>query len=465
MKTRWSAWLSKLALSWAPVVLALPGVVHAQFLSATTPVEQQYVDLIEQGQDSDGLTAPTLIEPLTALGLQYYQRKDYDLAATMFGRARQITRVNEGFNTPQEIPLLEHLIRTEEARRNFTEAWRHEQTLLQLAQQHVGELASLPVFRDAARRRLDLRQQYLNGVHPPQIELGCYYGWSLYFSTLRVRGVMTEPTPEKLKNCSAGERDTVSAALLVEARHYQLLALEALLQNNRYASEETWELLTDMLWTSEVILRKLPLFDDKPLQTTMARLLNYAATDEASAVRRAQILLQLTDMKVTRARQLGSHVDHDKVLTNYELAYDELQRASPDQTTLAATFAPSVPIALPSYLPNPLTLVTAANAVGYIDVAFDITDQGRGKHITIVAASDGVGRTAERDLKLLIERSSFRPQVRDGEVLNSAPVAIRYYLDANARGLDLDMLASGSVMPPTAMQDVAGLGINDETGK
>lgn len=435
MKTGWSAYLSRLTLvSLASLALmAVTDRVQAQLLSATTtPAEQQYIDLIEQRQDSEGLTDPTLIEPLAALGEQYYQRKQFDYAAKAFAQARQIIRVNDGFDTTREIALLDSLIYTERARGNFADAWRYEQTLLQLAEKRVGSLESLSVFRNAAARRLDLRLNYLDGAHPPEIELGCYYGWSLFMSSLRVHGVMTSSTPIALRNCNAGERDTVSAALLIEARRYQMLGIETLLQNDAYASDDMWQIFTDMLWTSEVLQRKLLLFDDRPLQTMMTRLLTYEGSDPSIAVRRAQMLLQLADMKVVRARQADSYARYDEVLASYAQVYDVLRNVGVDATTLAAEFTPAVPVVLPSYMPNPLTAYAANNAGNYIDASFDVTNKGKSRRIKIMAVSEGTSRSEVRALKQLIERSSFRPALPEGSAPPTASFVIRYYVDAGA---------------------------------
>src|SRR5690606_1306110 len=85
--------------------------------------ELQYLELIEQRQDAGGLTAPDLVEPLSALGDLYFSQRDFDKAFDAYASARQVMRVNDGFDTLPEMPLIAKLTQTEEARGRFKEAW------------------------------------------------------------------------------------------------------------------------------------------------------------------------------------------------------------------------------------------------------------------------------------------------------------------------------------------------------
>jgi hypothetical protein len=426
-----STLIAKVPISWVAAMLVLPGSVLAQALSLTeTPTDEtQYLAFIEQEQDDAGLTSPELIEPLTALAQQYYARQDYELAAEAFARARQILRVNDGFDTVAELPLLVQLVRTEEARGNPVEAWELEQTLLALAQQHVGEIETFPIFRDVADKRLALRRRYLQGDRFPELELGCYYGKDAQITAMVRRGERFNVTEKRVGNCSAGERDTVNVALLLEARSYQVLALEALLQSERYASPEFWEALLEILRTSDSIQRRLPLFNDAELGGLLARLLSYEAADSASRIRRAHVLIQLADMNVARTRQADRYVGYDAVLEQYAQAYAALVNEGVSAAELEAIFAPAVPVVVPTFFDNSLTMTTAeTEASDYIDVAFEITRQGKSRRMEVLATSANVERAHRRELAQLIDQSSFRPRMVDGRIADSARVVMRYYL-------------------------------------
>src|SRR5690606_32432853 len=109
------------------------------------------------------------------LGLLYLERRDYDRAAETLARARGVMRAAAGFDTLPEIALIAQQVRVEEARGDFAAAWELEQVMLAVAKRHVGELATVPVFRNIARKRREILERYHNGEYPPQIVLGCYY--------------------------------------------------------------------------------------------------------------------------------------------------------------------------------------------------------------------------------------------------------------------------------------------------
>jgi hypothetical protein len=75
-----------------------------------------------------------------------------------------------------------------------------------------------------------------------------------------------------------------------------------------------------------------------------------------------------------------------------------------------------------------LAAADASNAVGYIDVAFEITSHGRGEQIRIIDATADVPRSARKQLIRVIETSSFRPRVSNGEIADTSPVVVRYYV-------------------------------------
>ena len=83
------------------------------------------------------------------------------------------------------------------------------------------------------------------------------------------------------------------------------------------------------------------------------------------------------------------------------------------------------------YTLAPDTFASAATVESsrYIDVSFDVTKHGRGERIEILETSEGATRAEEQDLIRFIEqRTSFRPRFVDGELADSAPVVVRYYL-------------------------------------
>lgn len=395
---------------------------------ATATAESPYLALINDLQDQGGLTAPELIEPLTQLGMQYLEQGDYERAAETFAQARQVLRVNNGFDTLDELPLLENHARAAEAGGNYVESWEVEQTMLALAERHVGRMEAVPYLREAAERRLELRRRYVNGERLPQIELGCYYGRRGVIQAMVQRGVLVRAWPDSRANCSAGERDTVNVSLLIEARIYQMQAIEAFLQNDRHGDPELIEVLDEILRTSDSLQRRLPLFNDSALALLMARLIAHEGDEPAERIQRAEVMLRLADMNVVRTRQADRYIGYDNVIQQYEQAYAMLRDENLSQEELAAIFTPDKPLMLPAFFTSPLDTVSDEEAVGYIDVSFEVTERGRARKIDVTAMSSTVDRRTRRELERVISLGSFRPRVIDGVVADAAPVSLRYYV-------------------------------------
>jgi hypothetical protein len=387
--------------------------------------QEQYLALIEQRQDAGGLTAPDLVEPLEALGDLYFSQEDYDKAFEAYADARQVMRVNDGFDTLPELPLIVKIVRAEEARGRVAEAWELEEALVTLAERNAGRIETLSIFQMLAAKRLAIWQLYNDGLIPPQIELGCYYNRRDFNASMGAM-LITNDNRDTRERCTAGDRLVAQLALLIEARSYQMRALDALLQNGEYASEAFREQFTQMLDTSYRVMRRARSYVDAPLADMMVRLLSYEPNDAAERVRRAHILVQLADMNVMRARQLDRYVGFDAVQQQYEQAYAALQQEGIAGAELQAIFAPPMPVTLPSFASNPLA-TDEAGIAGFIDVSFEITRQGKTRRVAVGQASANVERAQRRALERTISLATFRPRLVDGQLADNAPVALRYY--------------------------------------
>jgi hypothetical protein len=88
-----------------------------------------------------------------------------------------------------------------------------------------------------------------------------------------------------------------------------------------------------------------------------------------------------------------------------------------------------MPIVLPAFAANPLISNETSQSTGYIDVSFVITEDGKSKQIEILDTTTDVPRTVARDFVRTIKYSRFRPRMTDGRFAESAPIALRYYLN------------------------------------
>src|SRR5690606_35042634 len=107
----------------------------------------------------------------------------------------------------------------------------------------------------------------------------------------------------------------------------------------------------------------------------LIRLLSYEVRSGAPAAARARALAELADwhlygVPASRRRFAGL----DLVYALYKGTYDDLQKSGDAEAT-RRLFAPTLPVTLPTYEPNPFVTVTTESP-RYIDASFDITNYG-----------------------------------------------------------------------------------------
>jgi hypothetical protein len=403
----------------------------AQEVIDTQPTTaQQYQQVIEVLEEEGRANDAALVEPLTALSQFHLEQEEYELAAEGFARARGIVRVNHGISSMQEIELLSWEVRAHEAANNLTTAWELEQNMLMMLRDFTGVPATYPIYSELAAKRLDVLQRYRAGDYPPQIVLGCYYGKARDSDAVELGDTLHIITTESEGHCAAGNRNTVLITLLREARNYQALAIEALLQDRRYASAELMQLMTDFLRSSDRLRSLMPQYGDSFLSLVLNRVIAYPATDPASMRQKAMLLIQLADLNVRRGYGSSRPAGFDNVLTQYQLAYTQLENAGLKQEELDAIFSPTIPIMLPAFDSNPLLPSEGTSSDSYIDVAFNVTRYGRGRDVEIVGASEKIKRGDRRELTRLIKENTFRPRMTNGEFADSTAATVRYYLQA-----------------------------------
>jgi hypothetical protein len=170
------------------------------------------------------------------------------------------------------------------------------------------------------------------------------------------------------------------------------------------------------------------------------RLVYYEVRSEAPAAARASAYAELGDWYLRAEHFSGcwgyqncgrrsKFSRNDSIaLTLYEQAFAELRQGDNAAESTAEIFAPELPVTLPTHTPN---LLASTESSRFIDVAFAITKYGESEQIEILDSSENAKRLEERALIRLIKYASFRPRVVDGELADSAPVVVRYYLREN----------------------------------
>jgi hypothetical protein len=398
------------------VVAAAPCAVAQPALEvSTSDPETQLLEQLREIEAQGGPNTAEMIAPLTGLALIHQENGDHELALAMIEQARGVVSVNHGLYSLEELPLLRMAVQSEEARGNAARAWDLEQELLSIAARYPDDLRTYSVHREVAGKRADILEDYRAGGFPPQIILGCYYG---------------------AQSCRAGSRGVVIWKLRGEISRYYSVAAYTLLQNDP-SSDELRAFLAEVL----------PVAHRNDISVDVAavfhRLLEQESANPVSPRGRPDVLIQIADWNVTGLHRLSSiplseratraptrALTHEEFpLEQYGLAYEELKKAGIDQASIDTIFAPSMPVVLPAFLPNPLAS-EAAGATGYIDVAFDVTRHGYAENVEVLGATKSVIRRVEKELVSLIEESPFRPRTTNGEFAERSRVEIRYYVKA-----------------------------------
>lgn len=449
------------------------GALVAQPAPAATDPQSQLVEQIDALRTASGSTAPELIAPLHILGLLYQETDQHALAIVALEEARYVTRVHSGLSSVDEALLLRQQIRSEDALGNAARAWGLEHDMLTIARKHIDDIRMVPIFRALADDRTEVLSKVRAGEYPPELYLGCYYGGT----HPRYDDPRDEQRPaDAVDSCRFGTRDAVILKLREEILMYYADAIEAIVNNGDYGSEELRGLEKQALrvgfpadylvlpsvgnamlgntrfvgvrsrCTNATLDELLAL----PLQgscleavvreqghvlanvgswVSLVRLIAYEIRSAASAADRAHAFVELADWHLLSTPADRRHFEKstDTALEIYRRAYGEVQR---DDEARAALFSPELPATLPAYEPNPFASAAAGTSSRHIDVSFDVTKYGRAERIEILETSSGATRAEERDLLHLIESTSFRPRFVDGKLAVAARVPLRYHLSS-----------------------------------
>lgn len=433
--------------------LAMPCDVSSQpeFEIAPNDTQQEAIGTIQEIELRDGPNSADLIEPLTALGLYYEVEGDQIAALAAFQRAREVVRINYGFQTVQEALVIQRLVSAEEARGNVEAAWSLEQELLDLvwpshdtrgSEEYPSDLQAVPILDEIADRRMEVLDRYRAGEFPPQIVLGCYYDRAYR------------------EHCTSGSRSQMTNAIAAEANWYRAAAIRDILVNERYSSNElrelelkslssgrNWSICPDMtvqeLLEIELVDSCLdPIIRRRRTATTpgavfanvggeaaLMRLLIYEVRSGAPTLRQVDALVRLADWQIRYPFALGSGSSRygNSALELYEYAY-RLLRENADSPEIAnQLFSPETPVVLETFFADQLSFEEVSAFSGYIDVAFDITKFGHAVAIEVLGATANVSRKSKRDLIRLIDHSAFRPRLTEGEFADTSRVVARYY--------------------------------------
>jgi len=417
---------SLLAAALAIVTLAASSSVLPQPLLdlSSGNAELEIVDRLAQIEAQHGPRSSELIAPLRTLALLYQERGENALAAAAVDRAWELVRINHGVQSLDQADLIRQRIEIANGHGDLMEAWNLEQALLVLARRHSDDARTVGILHRIADERMSVLERYVDGEFPPQIVLGCYYAGA---------GDDTIPaaSDSRFGECTQGFRGVAIRSILWEAQMLYSDAIKAAIANDLYSSDELRELEMKLVRSSFLYGAMYEDGRDYLLgRESLRRLAAYDAAVSAPLLAQIEALIRIADWDIlfSRSRNL-----QDAALATYELAYRRLMRSGENEAAIEAAiadlFSPETPVVLPTFLPNPFASADAKPSGEYVDIAFEVTREGKGRNVDIRGGSAETTRAVARHVNQLIRRSRFRPRLVDGRFADS-PILLRYYLPA-----------------------------------
>jgi hypothetical protein len=357
-----------------------------------------------------GPNSANLIDLLSALASVYQSAGHDALAAEANQRALEIVRRTHGLHSLEQARFLQGLIANARSIGAFWSAWSYEQELLMLAERRPDDLRTAEILHDTAEGRMDVLRRYEAGEFPTEIVLGCYY----------------EPPEDSVqarldlfRDCYSGSRRFVRNRLLREAEAFYGHSMSIVLENDQCSTAELSERLMELARFSYLSdnaslgmhsLEYLYACQAMNLETWMAGMETY---------------VQIADWELLHS---NSRNDSERALEKYYEAYESLMEQGMPQAFIEQLFSSATPIVLPAFLPNPLASEDPSGSVGYIDLAFEITEYGKGRNVQVLSSTQNSTRADERRLIELVLRNRFRPRLTNGNFADSDQIVVRHYL-------------------------------------
>ena len=187
-----------------------------------------------------------------------------------------------------------------------------------------------------------------------------------------------------------------------------------MLRRQQERSSDELNELEDKLFRNSYLLR-----DYQTGRRSLVRLIYDDAANAEPTLSRIDRLVQLADWDLLYDQRMLA-------FDLYEKAHAYLTRHDLAQASIDEFFAPATPIPLPTFQPNLLAPDRAEGATGYVDVVFDVSRYGRTSRIRVLDSN--ASNAVQNRLTRWIVANRFRPRVADGEVVDTARIVARAYV-------------------------------------
>ncbi len=405
----------------------------------------QFQESILQFELDGGVYDFRLSELYLGLGNTYRQIGEYQLAIDAYNEALQLSRINGGLFTEDQLPIVEELVDS---------------------YLNLGDIASANLNQEYL---LYIKQKIYGAAHPIILaDLLEYADWNLHASgfnmgyrpNLQSLHFRTESFSELNYKQSEKTEDSLAAASFAYTQALNLQhELEAQFNENP-SSAETLELKNrlgfpdedyDISETEQKLAYTYFLqyqFDQNNLavnsfgeaptsyflgsysngREALERRYAYLQETNSPAINIIQALLDIADWFLVFERWSSAE-------ELYIQAFNLMADNGIDRVKGLAY--PDLPLSIPSFLSSPYTRESnrlspeeVLQYEGYIDVSFSLTRFARPVRIRIISSSEGTNEATERALFNKIRYSTFRLQLEDQSAYSDNSYLVRYYYTA-----------------------------------
>jgi hypothetical protein len=370
-----------------------------------------YLQSVQSAEVGGGVYSPDLVEPLQDIGRAYQAEEKHLQAMDYFRRALHLSRVNEGLNSPNQLPLLTYMIDSHLAMGQLYDV-DYKQNYRFRVQQKIyqpGDPAMTEAITEYAEWQ---RQAYLDG-----------FSGNTYRRVVDMYDVYTRVIAE------IEATDPNNAALIPHL--YQRMQAEYLLSEYQGEKEPEFQFNVSSSMEAGFALSTDPAID----RFQFLRNFNYrnGLKTLARIVRLEEQQEDPDPMGLARAKiaQGDWYLWWDsraRAIQSYQAAWAILANDGSDLTNPEALF--SQPVELPeSPVFHPGSITAQAEQRALATVLFNVTRSGQVRKIEIVEQDPPGDMGARVTLFNMMRDMRFRPILREGEVVGADSVVRVYRYD------------------------------------
>jgi len=401
-----------------------------------------YVAEIGDIESTEGPYSDQLQQDLFSAGMLAKQLGDHNQALDFLQRAQGVSRINNGLDNLDQIPIMNAITDSYENSNQIREADQTREAILELMTHVYGAESQeiVPSMLDYGVWSIDAfleRSNILVNIDRMNVAQFMQDPNNYIYEKKNI-----QDTP--LFHLYQAQQVFINAITILlqqgNTLHPDLLSLEQKLLTSYFLSIHRENILyePDFYLTrrksktgSRLNMNSIELMESQEYKLGKAaheRTLTYLTHDsDITQAAQANAMLEAADWHLLFERKV-------KAEREYQNIYASFQAVTEQNEELSATLYPDFPVILPVYLPPPnskekleISPEEPVRYFGYIDVSFQINRFGKAKKVRILEQSGEVNRDMEFRLHNYLHKVLFRPRFKDGEP-DTGTMNVRYYL-------------------------------------